>query len=825
MEKITDKCTGCMACYNKCPQNAIKIVYSSDGFYVPCIDKAKCTHCGLCAKICPQNNEIKSNRRIEKCYAAAVSDAGIREKSASGGAFALLAQSVLSNGGYVCGAAFSDEFQKVKHIIINDLKKLDLLQNSKYVQSDINFSLRKVKELLEGGKTVLFSGTACQIAGLKAFLQKDYSNLTTVDILCHGVPSPLVWEKYLNEISGNKKIHRVSFRDKKQGWHNCYNMCFDFFKKSLCQKGADNLYYRAFFEHLILNECCYSCKYTNLNRISDITLGDFWGIDQYNQIYDDNKGTSLVLINTDKGDKLIQKHLNDFLFFEEVPLKYAISRNPRLYRPSDRNLDNKNFVQNINKKSIQTNIKENLCPKYDGVIWNYWNIENFGATLSAYAIQQYFLKRGKNYYLLKIKPSPDFVNDFAKEYLKTTHIVRTKEQFKELNKNTNNFVLGTDQVLRGEFVLQNIKRSLFGYTSYLKKRIVFSGSFGYDNLDKLRAIDKKAYSVVINRFDYVSTRETSGVNICKKEFNINAEYIIDPVFLVDKSLWENMIPDTGDKYKGKIVTYLFRGNEKMFKTIDYIKTKYNREVVNLHNGEIPVPEFLAAIKDAEYLVTNSFHGMCFALIFNKKVICVKNPILAPGRFDSIIELFDIANLFVDDWSEIYNKQEVFENYDRINIENVINNERVKAEHWFNKAVNSPKKITLKNLWAEMIYQITEFIVIKYLISSYNNRKLLFLLKHSKKKIMFWGGSYFLHDLLKKYNIKNKNVLGIIDMNQQRHYKKMGNYTIYPPDKLAELKPDIVICTVLNNHETVYPEVKYYMENTFPEIKLLPDIFL
>ena len=280
--KITQQCTGCMACYNKCPQNAIKIVYSEDGFYVPEIEEEKCTHCGLCAKICPQNNDIKSELETNNCYAAAADDI-IREKSASGGVFALIAKKVLEDNGYVCGAAFCDKFRQVKHIVINNVNDLSLLQNSKYVQSNINTCLKDVEEILKQGKTVLFSGTPCQIAGLMAYLQKDYANLITTDIICHGIPSPLVWGKYVDEISNDKVLYDASFRDKKQGWHGCYNMEFKFKNKMLRQKGADNLYYRAFFEHLILNACCYNCKYTNLKRVSDITLGDFWGIEQYNQ--------------------------------------------------------------------------------------------------------------------------------------------------------------------------------------------------------------------------------------------------------------------------------------------------------------------------------------------------------------------------------------------------------------------------------------------------------------------------------------------------------------------------------------------------------------
>ena len=488
--KLTQNCTGCMACYNKCPNGAITISYNDAGFYTPHIDPNKCIDCGLCTSVCPQEKEISKRKEATTCYAV-MADDDIREQSASGGVFAAIAKEYFTNNGYVCGAAFSKDFKHVNHIIINYEKDLIHLQNSKYVQSNIGNTFSEIRILLENGKEVLFSGTPCQVAGLNSYLGKDYDNLLTMDLVCHGIPSPLVWEKYVSEIAGNKQIKKLSFRNKDKEWGSPYELSVLFKNNSkfreLC---SSNIYYRSFFEHLILNEPCYNCKYANLSRQGDITIGDFWGINNYDTDLDDGLGTSLVIINSVKGEQIVKKSYNNLKNIKKIPICCAINSNPRLKTPSERNLKNNIFLANLDKKTIIKNMKENLVPKYEGIICNYWNIPNFGATLSAYAIQQYFFKHGKYYYLLKTKASPAFVDEFAKKYLKTTHIVKSKLHLLELNKSTNNFVIGTDQVLREDFVIKDLTKSLLGYTNFNKKRVVFSGSFGNDKLFILNNIEK-----------------------------------------------------------------------------------------------------------------------------------------------------------------------------------------------------------------------------------------------------------------------------------------------------------------------------------------------
>ena len=823
--ELTNNCTGCMACYNKCPNNAITIVYSDDGFYVPKIDNNKCTDCGFCNSVCPQIRTALQKEESSVCYAV-MADDEIRKNSASGGLFALIAQEYLRNGGYVCGAAFSEDFKHVNHIIINDEKDLIRLQNSKYVQSNIGNVFSEIRILLEKGKDVLFSGTPCQVAGLNSYLGKNYNNLLTIDLVCHGIPSPLVWEKYLDALVKGKKVKNVLFRNKKNGWHYKSEVEIKLKSNFLTKKIKDNLFYRGFFEHLFLNEACYSCKYTNLQRPADITIGDFWGIEYKDSDMNDEKGTSLLIVHTSKGQNIIDKYSDKFKKFKTFDIQCAIDGNQRLQLPSERNLNNTRFIKDLQKIPILKNIKQNLCPKYEGVIKNFWACANFGATLSAYALQQYFQERGKDYYLLKTYPPKDFTRPFAEKYLKTTHLVSSKLQYEELNRNVDNFVIGTDQVLRPLIIEYNLATDLFGYTSFNKKRISFSGSFGMMYLEDMRWVNRLKYDRLIKRFDYISTREISGIDICKKEFNINAECIIDPVFLIDKNKWHQIAPDTKDKYKDKIVCYMLRADDETKKLQEYLRRKYNKDVIMLVNKELPIDEFLSAIRDAYAVITNSFHGTCFSLIFNKKVLGITNSACGDSRFASLIEMFGIGKLTVKNMDEIYELEELFSEYDFNIFLSVLEKERKKAEVWFEKAINNKKRITLKNTIAELDYKAFSLIEnsLRFVINKYINLKFVLLCYMTKKKVVLWGASLYLADILKKNPKITENILGIIDANPARHYRKFYGCTIYPPEKLAKLNPKLVISTVKNNHENVYREIKEYVNKKHPSIKVLPDIF-
>lgn len=299
------KCTGCHACYSVCPQKCITMQADAEGFLQPWIDEQLCVNCGLCKGICPVTEPQKGKKGI--AYACISKDAEVREQSSSGGVFTLLAEAVLSKGGVVFGAAYDKQLH-VRHIGIETKTDLKYLRGSKYVQSQIGDSYVQAKKALDNGRYVLFTGTPCQIYGLKSFLNKEYERLFTQDIICHGVPSAKVWDAYVRyrEKTAGAKAAHASFRDKCSGWQN-FSMSFSFENGGTYSKNIhQDPYMRGFLGNLFLRNSCYACSFKTLERVSDVTLADFWGADKFLTEVDD-KGVSLILANSEGGQKLLEE--------------------------------------------------------------------------------------------------------------------------------------------------------------------------------------------------------------------------------------------------------------------------------------------------------------------------------------------------------------------------------------------------------------------------------------------------------------------------------------------------------------------------------------
>ena len=316
-------CCGCSACVQICPVKCIHLQEDEEGFLYPIVDKAKCIECGQCEKVCPFLN-IENERKPIKVFAAQSKDDQLRLNSSSGGIFSLLAGCVLAEGGVVFGVRFDDNWQPVFDYAEN-IAELDVFRGSKYVQAIVGNAYIDAKAFLKQGRKVMFSGTACQIAGLKKFLKTEYENLLTVDVVCHGAPSPLVWRQYLKEIKMSDRredrgkntvlsstkdipvITGISFRDKKLGWKK-----YSFVVRGKSAEGGqnsvllsdihrENRFMQAFLSNMILRHSCYECKVKSGRSNSDITIADFWGVSKFHHEMDDDKGTSLVLAYTEKG--------------------------------------------------------------------------------------------------------------------------------------------------------------------------------------------------------------------------------------------------------------------------------------------------------------------------------------------------------------------------------------------------------------------------------------------------------------------------------------------------------------------------------------------
>ena len=323
-------CSGCTACSNICPRNAIKMVRDSEGFRYPVIDEGKCTNCNACVRICPNIKKHKENK-IMNTYGVKHKDENQRRTSRSGAVFIAISDYILNNDGVIYGSKINDDFS-VSHARATTKDERDLFKGSKYVQSDMNYIILEVKKDLQAGKKVLFSGTACQVAGVKAVIPESLQeNLYTCDLICHGVPSNKVYEDFLeyNEKTHNKKIKQFIFRDKRFGWETHYETIIFEDDTEISTQYFRNLFYG----HNILRPSCHECNFANQNRPADITIADFWGIENINIEFKDELGVSLTIINNKKGQELFDnvKHELEVI---DCPIEDAIKNTYTLNNPT-----------------------------------------------------------------------------------------------------------------------------------------------------------------------------------------------------------------------------------------------------------------------------------------------------------------------------------------------------------------------------------------------------------------------------------------------------------------------------------------------------------
>lgn len=338
IELFTEKkhCCGCAACMNICPKKAITMKTDDDGFMYPQIDTKLCVKCGLCTKVCAFQKETVKGKEPIACFAAINKNEESLIESASGGVFAALASYIIQRGGVVYGCSYDDDMMP-HHIGIDNIKDIKKLQGSKYVQSTIDFTFLQVKRDLMEGKKVLFTGTPCQVAGLKSFLGKGYDNLITADIICHGVPNAAFFKGYISYLEDKLggKIIDFRFRDKSRGWGLMGKAVY---KKNNKVKHklihpVTSYYYSYFLKGDIYRENCYECKYACSHREGDFTLGDYWGVQKFHPELEVKKGVSVLLINSRKAMD-IKEELSEYINLTESSFNKAREKNDQLKEPA-----------------------------------------------------------------------------------------------------------------------------------------------------------------------------------------------------------------------------------------------------------------------------------------------------------------------------------------------------------------------------------------------------------------------------------------------------------------------------------------------------------
>ena len=350
------QCTGCTACYSICPTKSITMEEDKEGFKYPKINEKTCIKCGACKKICPILNKINNNKRFSNptIIAAWSKNEKTRLDSTSGGIFSEIANVIYGEKGYVVGAVYNKEWL-VEHYVSNQKQDLEKIRSSKYLQSNINNVYQKIQEKLKKGNKVLMCGTPCQISGLYHYLQKEYDNLFTCDFICRGVNSPKIFKGYINSLEKKykSKVKKIKFKNKTYGWHNfSTRIDFENGKKYIQSRYIDS-YMIGYLEYsAFIRPSCYDCNFKELPRVADITLADFWGIEEIDPLLDNDTGTSLVLLNSEKGKKLFEK-LKNTIQYTEIKSEKIFKENVCMSKSVEETETRKKVFEKIDELSYE----------------------------------------------------------------------------------------------------------------------------------------------------------------------------------------------------------------------------------------------------------------------------------------------------------------------------------------------------------------------------------------------------------------------------------------------------------------------------------------
>lgn len=360
-----NQCYGCRACEQICPSSAIEMIEDEEGFLISQINPSKCIECSLCEKVCPVLIDL-TQKQGPSVYAGWINDREIQNVSSSGGMFTAIAQYVIKKDGVVFGAAFNEHL-KVEHRCAEKMEELAPMRGSKYVQSDTKDSYWRIRDFLKKERLVLFSGTPCQIAGLKGYLLKDYSNLITCELVCHGVPSQKLFDTYRRKVPklNSPRITNIVFRDMK-----VWNFTTQYYmgNKRRFVFGKDDFFMKAFLRSYSFRERCYTCQFSSIPRVADLTIADFWGIGEkipFDHV--NRRGVSLVLVNSDRGKNVLDS-IKNTIFIEPRTLEEAERKNRNIYEPSVRPPQRDTFYKDMDLSLGEFTKKYSLNPTLRNVV-------------------------------------------------------------------------------------------------------------------------------------------------------------------------------------------------------------------------------------------------------------------------------------------------------------------------------------------------------------------------------------------------------------------------------------------------------------------------
>ncbi len=728
-----DRCCGCGACGNKCPKDAIRMELNEEGFYFPQIDERLCVQCGLCLQACPVNRQPSSENFITpECYAVMASDK-IRGQSSSGGVFSLLANWALEQGGCVVGAAYTDDCYGVEHLLIDREDQLPKLRGSKYVQSDTALIYRQVKAELERGRVVLFTGTPCHVAAVYAYLGKSYSNLYTVEIVCHGVPAPELFKQFVKEqeASFGSKAIAVNMRDKSiASWDPALSITFANEQQGRWKRNESS-YLKIFLSATNIRPSCGQCLFARLPRTADLSIADFWDIHRLDPSLDDRKGTSAVLVNNARGQDLLEKIKKATLRCELSSLEHAIKYNAQMAHSSRLNVTRRERLYRLMKEygfSFEKAVDYVVNDKYDIGYVGWWYGTNYGSALTSFALHRVLKTMGKTILMLDFpvmakelpqKKADSFTRRFARRFYEMSPMTKIGD-YRKYNQNCETFLVGSDQLWN--WWSNRDVGTWFYFLDFVakeKKKIAYATSFGHESAyypDNMRL----RLTFNLQRFDAISIREKSGVMTCQRIFNTEATHTIDPVFLCDIKEYEAVAKlSTREKPKQYVIAYILNPTEEKRKIIQSIAKglglpyqimldgQADHNVVKAQMNDpnvldnVGIEDWVSFIRDAQYVVTDSYHGFCFSIIFNRPMTVIPNTLRGMARFLDMAELTGLGCRFESSVESVEKHKPWQIPIDFVEIERQLGIFKKQSSAWLRQALDAPKtpvKGSQMHLW-------------------------------------------------------------------------------------------------------------------------------
>lgn len=711
---LPKKCTGCGACADICSNHAIKMQLDKDGFYKPIIDKTLCVDCNLCRDYCPVNHPVFSNEEKPDCYAFMAED-DIRIRSSSGGVFECLANVILEEHGCVVGVAYREDFT-TQHILIEDKKDIAKLRGSKYIMSDVNHIYCDVLEKLKANRRVLFTGCPCQIAGLYSYVGEigKNENLITVDLICHGIPSVKAFKKYLSDVHGNKKMTHVGFKDKEYGWHA--SMTIDFEQTGRYNEPCEqDTYFWSYLCGVNRNEACGSCPFARLPRQGDITIGDFWGIGKYKPEWNDGKGTSVVLLNNPKGKMLFEKIIGKAKLVEKASLDAVISGNSNLVCSPRNHISRNQFFKNLEKRKFPELVRWSYgAERFDIGLVGIPIYINFGGSLTYFALYKFLSDSGYQVMLISRPrscgraPIPfELVyekNPYPSNALRLE--LKNKEEMRRLNEVCETFMVGSDQLFNADLYYRFGEMVTLDWVSDNHRKVAYAASFGHHvfwGREEQRA-DMAHY---MQKFDAFSVREVDGVDLAKDTFGIDAEWVLDPIFLCNKEHFIRLAEQTSEKRETPhIFAYLLDPNSQKNEILQYIAEEMNSEVElfgdmlfrpNEEKLKIEQKKYMYELRQAkieerlyslihsDFVVTDSYHGVCFAILFQIPFVAILNENRGASRFYTILSKLHLMDRLVTSIEET--KKSLLDNLDFSESYKLLEKERKHSAQWLLEAVD------------------------------------------------------------------------------------------------------------------------------------------